>query len=62
MGATRVTTAALSSSPARGDGTRTIAWWLLACAAMVFAMAVITVQPMVNSTPNKWIIKFELQT
>lgn len=41
IGATRVTTAALSPTHARGDSTRAIAWWLLACAAMVFAMAVI---------------------
>lgn len=36
-----MTTAALSPSLARGDSARAIAWWLLACAAMVFAMAVI---------------------
>ncbi len=36
-----MTTAALSPTLARGDSTRAIAWWLLACAAMVFAMAVI---------------------
>jgi len=40
-GATCVTTDALSPTLARGDSARAIAWWLLACAAMVFAMAVI---------------------
>ena len=36
-----MTTEALSPTLARGDSARAIAWWLLACAAMVFAMAVI---------------------
>ena len=41
-GAARVTTEALSPSPSpAATATRAIAWWLLACAAMVFAMAVI---------------------
>lgn len=36
-----MTTATFSPSRAHGDSSRAIAWWLLACAAMVFAMAVI---------------------